>query len=135
METYINPHQTYFERPQELTDLVSTTKLVQKYLPRQADIEKILDVIKKKVMKGTHLPLTIKEIQAGYLISLHLNRYMQVFGPKHLTKKKACEAKGRKPIRQMCRFMHRFYTESENVYGFIHGPIHGILRKYFSVFS
>ena len=33
------------------------------------DIDKILDIIKKKVLKGTHLPLTIKEIQAGYLSS------------------------------------------------------------------
>ena len=68
---YINPDQTYFERPQELTDLVNTMKLVQKYLPRQVDIDKILDVIKRKVLKGTHLPLTIKEIQAGDLTSLH----------------------------------------------------------------
>ena len=35
----------------------------------QADIDKILDIIKRKVLKGTHLPLTIKEIQAGYLTS------------------------------------------------------------------
>ena len=33
------------------------------------DINKILDIIKRKVLKGTHLPLTIKEIQAGYLTS------------------------------------------------------------------
>ena len=39
------------------------------YLPRQAYIDKILDIIKRKVIKGTHLPLTIKEIQAGYLTS------------------------------------------------------------------
>ena len=70
METYINPDQSYFERPQELIDLVNTTKLVQKYLPRQMDIDKILDIIKRKV-KGTHLSLTIKEIQAGYLISIY----------------------------------------------------------------
>ena len=70
LETYINPDQTHFERPQELADLVNTTKLVQKYLPRQMVIDKILDVIKRKVLKGTHLSLTIKEIQAGYLTSL-----------------------------------------------------------------
>ena len=35
------------------------------------DIDKILDIIKRKVLKGTHLPLTIKEIQAGYLTSLY----------------------------------------------------------------
>ena len=33
------------------------------------DIDKILDIIKRKVLKSTHLPLTIKEIQAGYLSS------------------------------------------------------------------
>ena len=31
------------------------------------DIDKILYIIKRKVLKGTHLPLTIKKIQAGYL--------------------------------------------------------------------
>ena len=44
---------------------------MQKYLPRQMDIDKILNVIKRKVLKGTHLHLTIKEIQAGYLTSLY----------------------------------------------------------------
>ena len=31
------------------------------------DIDKILEVIQRKVLKGTHLPVEIKEIQAGYL--------------------------------------------------------------------
>ena len=69
IETYITPDQLYIEQPQELTKLVNTSKVVQKYLPRQADIDKILDIIKRKVLKGTHLPLTIREIQASYLTS------------------------------------------------------------------
>ena len=40
-------------------------------MPKQTDIDKILEVIKRKVLKGTHLPLTIKEIQSGYLNSLY----------------------------------------------------------------
>ena len=52
-----------------MTDLIDTTKLIQKFLPKQMDIDKILDIIKRKVLKGTHLPLTIKEIQACYLSS------------------------------------------------------------------
>ena len=67
-EMYITPDQSYIEQPQELTKLVNTSKVVQKYLPRQADIDKILDIIKRKVLNA-HLPLTIKEIQAGYLTS------------------------------------------------------------------
>ena len=54
-----------------LKDLIDTTKIVQKFLPKQMDINKILDIIERKVLKGTHLPLTIKEIQAGYLSSLY----------------------------------------------------------------
>ena len=68
-ETCVAPDRSYLEQPQELIKLVNTSKLVQKHLPQQADIEKILNLIKRKVLKGTHLPLTIKEIQAGYLAS------------------------------------------------------------------
>ena len=70
-EMYISLDQSYFERPKELIDLEDTSKLVQRNLTKQTDIDKILDVIKRKVLKGTHLPLTIKEVQAGYLNSLY----------------------------------------------------------------
>ena len=45
--------------------------LIQKFLPKQADIDKILKVIQGKVLKSTHLLVEIKEIQAGYLNSPH----------------------------------------------------------------
>ena len=45
------------------------TRLVQKFLPKQTDIDKILKIIQQKVLKGTHLPIMIKDIQAGYLVS------------------------------------------------------------------
>ena len=48
---------------------LAPTKTVQKFLPKQTDIEKILYIIQRKVLKGTHLPITFKEIQAGYLTS------------------------------------------------------------------
>ena len=62
-------NNSYMQEPQELTDLIDTTKLIQKYLPKQMDIDKILNIIKRKVLKGMHFPLTIKEIQAGYMTS------------------------------------------------------------------
>ena len=49
--------------------MVDISKLIQKLLPKQANIDKILDIIRRKVLKGTHLPLTVREIQAGYLTS------------------------------------------------------------------
>ena len=69
-ETYIVPDQSYLEQPWELIKLVNTSKVLQQVSSmQQADIDKILYIIKRKVLKGMHLPLTIKEIQAGYLAS------------------------------------------------------------------
>ena len=73
-EMYESPDRSYLEQPQELTDLVDSTKLIHKYLPKQLDIDKILQIIQRKVLKGTYLPLTIKEIQAGYLNSVFFQR-------------------------------------------------------------
>ena len=60
---------SYFQEPQELGSLINTGKLVQKFLQKQADIDRILKIIQRKVLKGMHLPATVKEIQAGYLVS------------------------------------------------------------------
>ena len=48
LEIYERPDNSYVQEPQELTDLIDTTKLIQKYLPKQMDIDKILDIIKRK---------------------------------------------------------------------------------------
>ena len=67
-ETHVAPDQSYLKQPQEFTKLVNTSKVVQKYLPQQADIDKILDIIKRKVLKCTHLPLPLRKYrQAIYL--------------------------------------------------------------------
>ena len=51
--------------------MIDTNNIVQRFLSKQTNIDKILEVIKRKVLKGTHIPLTIKEIQSGYLSSLY----------------------------------------------------------------
>ena len=63
--------KSFFQNPKELGDLISREKLVHRFLPKQTDIDKILEVIQRKVLKGTHLPVGIKEIQVGYLYSPH----------------------------------------------------------------
>ena len=70
-EAYQRPDKSFFQEPKELNDLVNTNNLIQKFLPKQADIDKILKVIQRKVLKGTHLLVEIKEIQARYLNSSH----------------------------------------------------------------
>ena len=59
----------FFQEPKELGDLINKGNFIHKYLPKQTDIDRILEIIQRKVLKGTHLPVKIKEIQAGYIHS------------------------------------------------------------------
>ena len=67
-EIYGRPDMSYVTEPPELDDLLNTSKLEQKSMPKQTDIDKILEMIQREVFKGTHLPIMVKEIQVGYLI-------------------------------------------------------------------
>ena len=42
---------------------------MHRFLPKQTDIDKILQIIQRKVLKGTHLLIEVEEIQVGYLHS------------------------------------------------------------------
>ena len=70
-------------------------------LPKQTDIDKILEIKRKKVLNGTHLPLTIKEIQAGYLNSSYLQRHISLFGAKQIASKKGNNKKSRGTCRKI----------------------------------
>ena len=58
-------------------------------MPKQTDIDNILEIIRKKVLKGTHLPLMIKEIQVGYLSSLYFKDIYLYLAQNRLPVKKA----------------------------------------------
>ena len=68
-ETFQRLDKSFFQNPKELGDLINKGNFIHKYLPKQMDIDKILEVIQRKVLKGTHLPMEAKEIQAGYMCS------------------------------------------------------------------
>ena len=88
-EVYERPDKSYFQEPIELKDLIDTNNIVQQFLPKQTDIDKILEIIRKKVLKGTHLPLTIKEIQTGYLNSLYFKDIYIYLAHNRLLSKRA----------------------------------------------
>ena len=54
-EAYQIPDKSFIQELQELQSLVDTGNLVQKFLPKQANIDKILKVIQRKALKGKHL--------------------------------------------------------------------------------
>ena len=59
-ETFQRLDKSFFQNPRELGDLINKENLVHRFLPKQTDIDKILEVIQRKVLKGTHLPVEIK---------------------------------------------------------------------------
>ena len=61
-KTFQRPDKSFLQEPKELGDLINKGNLVHKYLPKQTDIDKILKVIQRKVLKGTHLPVGIKKV-------------------------------------------------------------------------
>ena len=64
--------------------MIDTCNLIHKFLPKQTDIDKILHVIQRKVLKGTHLQIEIKEIQAGYLHSPYFKEIYQYLSQNKL---------------------------------------------------
>ena len=87
-EVYERPDKSYFQEPIELKDLIDTNNIVQQFLLKQTDIDKILEIIRKKVLKGTHLPLMLKEIQRGYLSSLYFKDIYLYLAHNRLSSKK-----------------------------------------------
>ena len=83
-ETIQRPDKMYFQNPKRLEDIIDTGNLIHKFLPRQMDIDKILHIIQRKVLKGTHLPVEIKEIQAGYLHSPYFKEIYQYLSQNKL---------------------------------------------------
>ena len=47
-EMYERSDKSFIQEHPELKDLLDTSKLIQKFLPKQTDIDKILDIIKRK---------------------------------------------------------------------------------------
>ena len=55
------PDKSFFQNPKKLEDIINPDNLVHIFLPKQADIDKILNVIQRKVLKNTHLPIEKKK--------------------------------------------------------------------------
>ena len=88
-EIYQRPDSSQLVEPPELADLVDTNNIVQKYLPKQRDIDTILKISQQKALKGTHLPITIKEIQVGYLNSSYFKELYPYLAQNRLPSSKS----------------------------------------------
>ena len=75
--------------PKELGDLINKGNSIQTFLPKQTNIDIILKVIQRKVLKGIHLPVDIKEIQAGYIQSSYFKHIYLYLSQNKLPSSKA----------------------------------------------
>ena len=78
--TFRTPSAYDFALPPLLGDQIYDPTLYHKYLPKQADIDKILTQIGRKYLKQMHLPCSIRDMQAAYLSSPHFKDiYNRIF--------------------------------------------------------
>ena len=57
---YQSPDKSHFHETPEIQSQVDTGKLGAKILAKQSDFNKILEIMQRKVVQGTHLPMAIK---------------------------------------------------------------------------
>ena len=100
-ETIQRPDKMIFQKPKSLDDIIDMGNLTHKFLPKQMDINRILQIIQRKVLKGTHLSLEIKEIQAGYLHSPYFKEIYQYLSQNKIPHSKMAIKKIRSTIREI----------------------------------
>ena len=77
-ETIQRLDKTFFQNPKRLEDIIDMGNLIHKFLPRQMDIDKILHIIQRKVLKGTHILVEIKKFRQGIYIAIILKKYTSI---------------------------------------------------------
>ena len=107
-EIYQRPDKSQLLEPPILAGLINTNNIVQKYLPKQTNIDKILKTIQSKVLKDTHLPVTIKEIQVGYLNSPYFKELYFYLVQNNLPSSKSAICKVEALAKRLC--LARFTT-------------------------
>ena len=103
---------------------MDTVRLVQKFLPKHADIDKVLK-IQKNILKGTQLPFPVKEIYAGYLISPCLRDMYLYLAQNKLPHSKVCHRKSGKLGRKICLIIFivfKILTKPEKETGLLPNP-------------
>ena len=68
-QKYGRPAEKHYKDSPELKRQVNKSKVIHTLLPKQTDLNKILKIIERKILKVTYLPMPLTEVQAGYLAS------------------------------------------------------------------
>ena len=65
------PDQSDFELPSPLQSVVDPSKITHRFLPKQGEIDRLINQINKKVLRDTKLSMNLRDLKAAYLTSPH----------------------------------------------------------------
>ena len=65
------PDQSDFELPSPLQSVVDPSKIIHRFLPKQGEIDRLINQINKKLLRDTKLSLNLRDLKAAYLTSPH----------------------------------------------------------------
>ena len=94
-------------------DQITDTTLMHRYLPRQSDIDRIMEQIKRKYLTKLQLPFSLRDMQAAYLNSPHFKDIYLAIGMNKLPNTN--------------RSVKKLESDLRNAVYMIHG---GLLYKY-----
>ena len=92
------PDQSDFELPPLLQDIVDPSKVTHKFLPKQGEIDRLINRINKKVLRDTKLSMNLRDLRAAYLQSPH---FRDIY--LNLTQNKVPLGKGAAKRRTKCQ--------------------------------
>ena len=73
------PDQSDFELPPPLHYVVDPSKVTHKFLPKQGEIDRLINQINKKVLRDTQFSMNLRDLKAAYFTSPHfrdINLYL-----------------------------------------------------------
>ena len=65
------PDQSDFKLPSPFQSAVDPSKITLKFLPKQGEIDRLINQINKKVLRDTKLSMNLRDLKAAYLTSPH----------------------------------------------------------------
>ena len=78
-KTFQRLDKSFFQEPKEFGDLINKGNLIHKFLPKQTDIDKILKVIQRKVLRGNTCQLKLKKYRQDTYTVLILKTYTYIY--------------------------------------------------------
>ena len=105
--TFKTPALDDFLLPPVLGDQITDTTLMHRYLPRQSDIDRIMEQIKRKYLTKLQLPCSLRDMQSAYLNSPHFKDIYQTVGMNKLPNTTRSAKKLENDLRNAVYMIHR----------------------------